>query len=478
MKKEFQAITMIAFIGVFAVTLALTGCSEPDTGNTKNKTPVAADYNVSGFSQIYDGSAKAVNISPKAGKSAGAITIHYEGISGTAYSKETAAPSAVGNYAVTFDVAAVKGWNAKSGLYAGTLAIANQTNPNTVAAPSATPPAGEVASGAKITLASTTSGADIYYTTNGSNPTTGSAKYTAPFAVTPPVTVKAIAVKDGMTNSGILTAAYTLASGGGDSVAMVWVPGGTFTMGSPASEPNRYSDETQHEVTLSGFYIGKYQVTQDEYEAVMGSNLSSFKTAVSGESGTPGKLPVERVRWYDAIVFCNKLSIAEGLSPAYSINGSTDPVAWGTVPTSSNATWNAAAIVSSANGYRLPTEAQWEYACRAGTTTAYNTGAAISDNTGWYSGNSGNKTHQVGLKSANAWGLYDMHGNVWEWGWDWYGSYTSGAQTDPTGPVSGPLRVTRGGGWSDSAGNVRSACRAGNFPNLWGSDLGFRLLRP
>jgi formylglycine-generating enzyme required for sulfatase activity len=161
------------------------------------------------------------------------------------------------------------------------------------------------------------------------------------FAVNPPVTVKAIAVKEGMANSGILTAAYILTSGG----AMVWVPGGTFTMGSPASEPGRCSNETQHEVTLSsGFYMGAYQVTQEEYQGVMGSNPSTFTTAVSGESDTPGKLPVERVSWYNAIVFCNKLSIAEGLSPAYSIDGSTDPVAWGTVPTSSNAAWDAAGV--------------------------------------------------------------------------------------------------------------------------------------
>jgi formylglycine-generating enzyme required for sulfatase activity len=333
------------------------------------------------------------------------------------------------------------------------------------ATPTADPAAGAAVS---VTLASATAGADIYYTLDGSTPTTGSAKYAAPFAITPPVTVKAIAVKEGMTNSGILTAAYTT------HVAMAAIPGGTFTMGSPASEPNRSDGETQHEVTLSGFYMGVYQVTQEEYQAVMGSNPSYFTTAVSGES----KLPVERVSWYDALVFCNKLSMAEGLSPAYRINGSADPTEWGTVPTNNNATWNAVTVDSSSTGYRLPTEAQWEYACRAGTKSAYNTGDAISGDTGWYLGNSGSRTRQVGLKPPNEWGLYDMHGNVFEWCWDWYGVYDTGDQTDPVGPLSGADRVGRGGSWASPARNVRSANRDYGPQSDRYYTLGFRLVRP
>jgi len=212
---------------------------------------------------------------------------------------------------------------------------------------------------------------------------------------------------------------------------------------------------------------------------VMGSNPSNFKSAVTGESGTPGKLPVEKVSWYDALVFCNKLSIKEGLNPVYSISGKTNPSEWGDVPSSNNSTWNAAVIDKSKNGYRLPTEAEWEYACRAGTTTAYNTGDTISDNTGWYSSNSGSKTHQVGLKPANAWGLYDMHGNVWEWCWDWYGSsyYSSSPTNDPMGASSGSSRVVRGGSWYSSAEYTRSAYRRYDDPYYRSYNLGFRLVR-
>jgi formylglycine-generating enzyme required for sulfatase activity len=201
----------------------------------------------------------------------------------------------------------------------------------------------------------------------------------------------------------------------------------------------------------------------------MGTNPSTFR----GDD-----LPVECVSWYDAIVFCNKLSMREGLTPAYTISGSTNPANWGAVPTDSNSTWDAVTVNWNASGYRLPTEAEWEYACRAGTTTAYNTGDTLTDNTGWYSGNSENTTHAVGGKSVNAFGLYDMHGNVWEWCCDWDGRYSSGAQTDPRGPSAGLSRVSRGGSWDTSlAGLLRSAYRASCAPWYGVGEYGFRVVR-
>ncbi len=236
---------------------------------------------------------------------------------------------------------------------------------------------------------------------------------------------------------------------------MVRIEGGTFTMGSPANEPERCDNEgPQHQVRVSGFYMGKYPVTQKEWQEVVGANPSYFK----GDD-----LPVEKVSWFKAVQYCNKLSRKEGLVPAYGISccGNSRTISWN----------------REANGYRLPTEAEWEYACRAGAATAYNTGAAISDDTGWYSANSGNKTHPAGQKPANTWGLYDMHGNVLEWCWDWYGSYANSAQTDPVGALSGVDRMIRGGSWGNLAQFLRSAYRVHYTPSSRYYFLGFRLAR-
>ncbi|MDR2701288.1 MAG: formylglycine-generating enzyme family protein [Spirochaetaceae bacterium] len=246
----------------------------------------------------------------------------------------------------------------------------------------------------------------------------------------------------------------------------VRINGGTFTMGSPANEPERDDDEVQHQVTVSAFYMGKYEVTQKEYEEVMGTNPSKFKGP---------NLPVEQVSWFDAVEYCNKRSQKEGLTPAYTISGSATGY-------NLTVTWNR-----NANGYRLPTEAEWEYACRAGTTTPFSTGNNITTDQANYNGNEPynnsakgtyrGKTTPVGSFAPNPWGLYDMHGNVFEWCWDWYGGYPSGAQTNPAGAASGSYRVERGGSWVISASAARSVCRYGDDPYDRASNVGFRVVR-
>ena len=256
----------------------------------------------------------------------------------------------------------------------------------------------------------------------------------------------------------------------------VLIQGGTFTMGSPSNEPSRESDETQHQVTVSSFYMSKHEVTQREYQEVMGTNPSNFK----GDN-----LPVENVSWYDAVEYCVRRSEREGLTPAYTIDkGRSDP---NNQNSSDNVRW-AVTWNPNANGYRLPTEAEWEYACRAGTVTPFNTGSNITTSLANYDGNypyNNNskgtyreRTTTVGSFPANPWGLYDMHGNVWEWCWDWYGGYASGAQTDPRGAVSGSYRVIRGGSWNSSGRNLRSAYRGRSTPSIRHYDYGFRLVRP
>jgi formylglycine-generating enzyme required for sulfatase activity len=264
-----------------------------------------------------------------------------------------------------------------------------------------------------------------------------------------------------------------------------WIPAGTFTMGSPTDESGHRDDEIQHQVTLTkGFYMGKYPVTQAQYQAVMGKTIEE-QQALAGYPSNYGRgnhFPMYFVRWYDAIVFCNKLSMKEGLSPAYRISGSTDPALWGAVPTSNldaaKPTWDAVQIVEGSNGYRLPTEAQWEYACRAGTTTAFNWGTNTIDSTQANYNNTLNMTTEVGSFAPNAWGLYDMHGNVYEWCWDWYGTYASGALTDPTGPVSGFERISRGGTFNAIGMYLRSAYRSSDYPSNWQISSGFRVVRP
>jgi formylglycine-generating enzyme required for sulfatase activity len=239
--------------------------------------------------------------------------------------------------------------------------------------------------------------------------------------------------------------------GGRTTMAMVWCPPGKFMMGSPVSEVDRRSNETQHEVTLTnGFWIGKYEVTQRQWQDVMGTNPSYYpaKEVVHWKiwkwqipvwredfQVNRWQLPVEQVSWNDGQEFCRKLG----------------------------------------GGIRLPTEAEWEYACRAGSSSPF-AGTGVLKEMGWFfDNNSGPNTHPVGQKKPNVWGLYDMHGNVWEWCQDWHGDYPGDAVIDPWGPASGQDRMFRGGGLSIEASDGRAAFRGARDPGDRSLDRGFRV---
>jgi formylglycine-generating enzyme required for sulfatase activity len=231
---------------------------------------------------------------------------------------------------------------------------------------------------------------------------------------------------------------------------MVLIEGGTFQMGSPEWE----DAIPVHSVTVNSFYMGIHEVTQQEWVALMGNNPSWIK----GE-----ELPVEQVTWNDVIDYCNTRSLAEGLTPVYTRDGNT--ILWD----------------SSANGYRLPTEAEWEYAASGGSNAAQTfrySGSDTLDDVGWYDQNGGRTTHAVGSKAPNSLGLYDMSGNVWEWCWDWYdnGFYRNSPPVNPTGPENGSERVIRGGSWFFDDESCLIQHRGSRPPNTR-ICIGFRLVR-
>jgi formylglycine-generating enzyme len=234
-------------------------------------------------------------------------------------------------------------------------------------------------------------------------------------------------------------------------IETVMIPAGSFTMGCTPEQGSDcfYGEKPSHEVTLThSFALMKTEVTQALYQKVMGENPSHFK----GDNR-----PVESVSWYDAVTFANKLSVMEGRERCYKING-TD-VQW---------------TNKDCKGWRLPTEAEWEYAARGGENYKY-AGSNNADEVAWYDDNSGSETHPVGQKKANGYGLYDMSGNVYEWVWDWYGEYPRDLQTDPLGSPSDSSRVFRGGVWSYIPRRVRVSIRDYGDPTVRSRYYGFRL---
>jgi formylglycine-generating enzyme required for sulfatase activity len=237
---------------------------------------------------------------------------------------------------------------------------------------------------------------------------------------------------------------------------LVPLRGGVFRMGSPETEEGRYPSEGPvHSVRVSPFSCQRFLVTRHIYAAVMGRDPGQPK-------GPADARPVNNVSWFDAVRFCNRLSELEDLAPCY-VLGKNEAVIWR----------------REATGYRLPTEAEWEYACRAGTSTRWSFGEDESElgRYAWYGANSESDSHPVGEKEPNPWGLYDIHGNVYEWCWDWFGPYPQETTEDPLGPAEGEGRVLRGGSFDFSPGNLRSAIRGWGQPEDRGGVIGFRCVQ-
>jgi sulfatase modifying factor 1 len=239
----------------------------------------------------------------------------------------------------------------------------------------------------------------------------------------------------------------------GTSLEMLLIPAGTFTMGD-ATGANETNERPARQVSINAMYVSKTEVPQGLYQQMMGANPSHNQ----GD-----KKPVEMVVWNEALEFCNALSKHDGFTEVYTDIGG-----------------NLQANFT-ANGYRLPTEAEWEYCCRAGTSTTYYTGASTTDLdiAGWYSGNASGSTHDVAALAANTFGLYDTHGNVFEWCWDWYAAdyYQQGHTNNPKGPNSGQERVCRGGSYFVFEYGCRSSFRSMLAPDLKSRDIGIRIVR-
>ena len=232
---------------------------------------------------------------------------------------------------------------------------------------------------------------------------------------------------------------------------------------------------------IASFYMSDHPVTRGEYKAVMGSDPSKAAAydkdgkKLAGDDNVKNN-PVNCISWYDALVYCNTRSIKEKLTPCYTIDGKTDPKYWGTVPVSSDSTWNAATCDFKADGYRLPTEAEWEWAARGGKDYTTYAGSNNIDEVAWYTVNTNDTgTRDVKTKNPNGYGLYDMSGNVWEWCWDWDGDISS--DTPSTGSASDSCRVRRGGCWYLDAKYAQIALREHDFPNFRSSYRGLRVVR-
>jgi formylglycine-generating enzyme required for sulfatase activity len=364
-----------------------------------------------------DGGSFAISVAVQISCSTAGATIRYT-TDGSAPTQSNGAVIASGGSVNVVTTTTIKAIAYASGMADSTVKQATYTKLDQVAEPTFTPDGGIFVLVGDVQIACATAGATLRYTTDGSAPSQSNGTIIASGGsvhLTTTATIRAIAYKSGMTDSTVKQATTQV-------VEFVLVPAGTFQMGD-VSGVGEFSERPVHGVTISrSFRLGKYEVTQAQWQAVMGANPSYF----TGDLNRP----VEQVSWDDCQAFASAFSTLTGRI------------------------------------LRLPTEAEWEYACRAGTTTDYSYGNDLAQlgNFAWYFDNANFATHTVGQKLPNPWVLYDMHANVWEWCSDWYGSYDSSPVTDPTGPASGTKRVLRGGSWFNFGVNARCSYRVGLEP--------------
>ena len=417
-------------LGGTAITITgtnLTGASSVTVGGVAaTSVVVVSSTSITAVTPVGTAGAKTIAVTTAGGTASLTNGFTYVVPAPTVSSLSPTSGSTLGGTAITITGTNLTGASSVTvgGVAATSVVVVSPTSITAVT------PAGTA--GAK-TIAVTTAGGTASLT-NGFTYVVSSGWYTVIERHVDAAVVTNVAMRNAITASGLPWRVRD----NGTNIEMLLVPAGTFTMGCTAS--NQYacnSDENPtHSVTLTqAFYLGRYEVTQGQWLAKMGSNPSYFQGA--SYPGAPNR-PVERV------------------------------------------SWNTIQGYLSATGMRLPSEAEWEYACRAGTTTAFNNGSSDDATVGtiaWYSSNAGSQTHVVGGKAANALGLYDMSGNVWEWVNDWYDAYPSSAQTNPTGPVSATSRVFRGGSWLTVSTYVRSSNRDDVAPGLTFNYVGFRVAR-
>lgn len=453
MKKLLIAVLLL-------LILLLISCSENSTGN--DLLPTLSAPTISPSSGVYD-QVQTVSITSNDQN----VEIYYT-LDGSTPTESSLL------YTAPFQLISGKEVKAKSFKdgYAPSVVVSAMINIviNQLPKPLANIQGGNYTQGFDVQLSSSIPEVQIRYTLDGSIPSQNSALYTAPINISLTTKLSARSFLNNYLPSDVMSQDYTI----NHPEIMVNVPAGFFVMGN-----NNFFDEEapEHEVTLSSFFISNQCVTVNSWRTVMNSLPSGIGSNVNQY------LPITRVSWFDTIIYCNKRSILEGLDPCYSLNGSTDPDLWPNFPSGynddNNAIWNNLQCHFQNNGYRLPTEAEWEFAAAAANNPKMFTYPG-SDNVyeiAWFFNNSGNEIHPVTYKKPNEIGLYDMAGNVWQWCWDWFGNYSAENQNNPTGAQISDVKSLRGGSFGTPEINCRITNRKCYSPYQPYNYVGFRVVR-